>query len=632
MGTVTESDALKGRGKRLFFLSLAALGVVYGDIGTSPLYTLRVCFGPELGLPVTEANVLGVLSLVTWALLFTISLKYLVFILKADNRGEGGILALMALAKPEASPSRTRALFLTAMGVFGAALLYGDGIITPAITVLGAMEGLEVVTPALAAYVVPLSLGVLVALFVLQKRGTARVGTLFGPVMTVWFLTLALLGAGAILTQPRVLLAFNPLYGMEFFARNGFHGFLILGAVFLAITGGEALYADMGHFGRRPIRLVWFLLVQPSLMLNYFGQGALLLTDPESARNPFFLLAPSWALYPLVALSTAAAVIASQAVISGAFSLTRQAVQLGFCPRMEIRHTSSLEIGQIYAPGVNWALMVSTILLVLGFQNSNRLAAAYGVAVTTTMVITTLIFLVVTVRRWNWPPLAAVPLSLAFLTVDLAFFGANIIKVQHGGYVPLLLAGAIFVLMFTWKKGRGILAQRLKEGALPADLFLDDVERNPPHRVPGTAVFMTGNPAGIPGALLHNLKHNHVLHERVALLTVTTEEVPVVSAKDRLTVEPLGHGFFRLSARYGFMETPDISQLLALAEGQGFPCDPMTTTFFLGRENLIPTDKPGMARWRKSLFGLMSRNAQSATMFFGIPANRVVELGAQIEL
>jgi KUP system potassium uptake protein len=591
-----------------------------------------VCFGPELGLPATEANVLGVLSLVVWALLITVSLKYLVFILKADNRGEGGILALMALAKPETSPSRTRVLFLMAMGVFGAALLYGDGMITPAITVLGAVEGLEIVAPGLAAYVVPASLVVLVALFALQRKGTAKVGTLFGPVMTLWFMTLAVLGVGGILTEPRVLLALNPVHGFKFFAHNGFHGFLVLGAVFLAITGGEALYADMGHFGRRPIRLVWFLLVQPSLMLNYFGQGALLLSDPTSARNPFFLLAPTWSLYPLLALSTAAAIIASQAVISGAFSLTRQAVQLGFCPRMQIRHTSSLEIGQIYVPGVNWALMVSTVLLVLAFQNSNRLAAAYGVAVTTTMVITTLIFLVVTLRRWNWPPLAAASLSAAFLVVDLAFFGANIIKVQHGGYVPLVLAAAIFVLMFTWKRGRGILARRLQEEALPADLFLGDVERNPPLRVPGTAVFMTGNPSGVPVALLHNLKHNHVLHERVALLTVATEEVPLVAAKDRLTVEPLGQGLFRLMARYGFMETPDIPRLLALAEGQGFPFDPMTTTFFLGREILIPTDKPGMARWRKSLFGLMSRNAQSATTYFGIPPNRVVELGTQIEL
>ncbi len=632
MATATRSDTSKGQGRRLFFLCLAALGVVYGDIGTSPLYTLRVCFGPELGLPATETNVLGVLSLVTWALLFTISLKYLVFILKADNRGEGGILALMALAKPEASRRPSRALILTAMGVFGAALLYGDGIITPAITVLGAMEGLEVVTKALSAYVIPFSLVVLVALFVIQKKGTAKVGALFGPVMTVWFLTLAVLGAGGILTQPHVLLAISPLYGLRFLSQNGFHGFLILGAVFLSITGGEALYADMGHFDRRPIRLVWFLLVQPSLMINYFGQGALLMTAPDSARNPFFLLAPSWALYPLVALSTAAAIIASQAVISGAFSLTRQAVQLGFCPRMQIRHTSSHEIGQIYAPGVNWVLMVSTILLVLGFQNSNRLAAAYGVAVTTTMVITTLLYLVVTVRTWNWPPVAAVSLSMGFLAVDLAFFGANIIKVQHGGYVPLVLAVAIFVLMSTWKRGRRILAQRLQQEALPVDLFLGDVERNPPHRVPGTAVFMTGNPAGIPGALLHNLKHNHVLHERVALLTVATEELPVVSAKDRLTVEPLGQGFFRLRARYGFMETPDIPRLLALAEGQGFPFDPATTTYFLGREILITSDKPGMARWRKSLFRLMSRNAQSATTFFGIPPNRVVELGTQIEL
>jgi KUP system potassium uptake protein len=616
----------------LLFLCLAALGVVYGDIGTSPLYTLRVCFGPELGLSPSPEAVLGVLSLVTWALLFTVSLKYLVFILRADNRGEGGILALMALCRPEESRTAWRAAPLTSLGLFGAALLYGDGVITPAITVLGAVEGLEVVSPVFHHAVVPLALLILLGLFLIQRRGTGGVGALFGPVMALWFAVLAVLGGASVWQNPSVLRALDPLHGLRFLLSHGFAGFLVLGAVFLAITGGEALYADMGHFGKGPIRLVWFALVQPALLLNYYGQGALLLRDPLASRNPFFLLAPSWALTPLVFLSAAAAVIASQAVISGAFSLTRQAVQLGFCPRVAIRHTSPEEIGQIYVPSVNWALLVATVALVFAFRTSESLAAAYGVAVTTTMVITTLLFHVLATRRWRWKRAAVLPLTAAFLTADLSFFGANVIKIEHGGYVPLALGAAVFLLLSTWKRGRAILARRLEDESMPLDLFLADIQRNPPLRVPGTAVFLTGNPSGVPGALLHNLKHNHVLHERVAILTVVTEEVPAVSPKKRLSMEPLGQGLFRMTGRFGFMETPSVPKLLALAQDLGFPNDTMTTTFFLGRESLLPGPRPGLPRWRKELFALLSRNAQSATAFFGIPPNRVVELGTQIEL
>lgn len=479
---------------------------------------------------------------------------------------------------------------------------------------------------------IPLTLVILLGLFLIQRKGTGGVGALFGPVMVLWFAVLAGLGGASVWKTPAVWMGLDPLRGLRFLLSHGFHGFLILGAVFLAITGGEALYADMGHFGKKPIRAVWFALVQPALLLNYFGQGALLLRDPLGSRNPFFLLAPPWALTPLVLLSAAAAVIASQAVISGAFSLTRQAVQLGFCPRVAIRHTSSEEIGQIYVPSVNRGLLAATILLVLAFRTSESLAAAYGVAVTTTMVITTPLFHVLVTRRWGWNRAAALPLTAAFLTADLSFFGANAIKIEHGGFVPLALSAAVFLLLSTWKRGRAILARRLKEESLPLELFLADIRKNPPLRVPGTAVFLTGNPTGVPGALLHNLKHNHVLHERVALLTVVTEDVPAVPSNRRLSLKPLGLGFFRMTGRFGFMETPSVPKLLALAQDQGFPNDAMTTTFFLGRESLVAGPRPELPRWWKELFALLSRNAQSATAFFGLPPNRVVELGTQIAL
>jgi KUP system potassium uptake protein len=630
--TDTNPKSAAPRGRHLFALSIAALGVVFGDIGTSPLYALRVCFDAKMGLPASTANVLGILSLIFWALTITISIKYLIFILRADNRGEGGILALMALTRSEHGKSARRHLAIVVLGLFGAALLYGDGIITPAISVLSAVEGLEVATPFFKPYVVAITVILLMALFALQRKGTAKVGSLFGPVMTVWFLVIGALGVHGILQAPEVVAGINPVHAIRFFMENKIAGFLAMGAVFLVETGGEALYADMGHFGKMPIRLAWFTLVLPCLLLNYFGQGAALMVNPSAEENPFFWLAPSWALYPLVILATAATIIASQAVISGSFSLTRQAIQLGFSPRLLIKHTSKQEIGQIYVPSVNWALMFATIALVVAFKNSDNLAAAYGVAVTTTMVITTLLFYVVAHERWGWKPWLVGPLCAVFLVVDVAFFGANIIKVEHGGWLPLLMALAIFTLMATWKRGRRILFERMQEEALPVDLFLEDVRRSPPVRVPGTSIFMTGNAEGIPPALLHNLKHNHILHERVILLTIVTEEVPHVNSKQRLEMKELGCNIYRLVSHYGFMETPHVPKLLAFAKGQGLEFNPMNTTYFLGRETIIPSSKPGMAVWREWLFALLSRNAQSATTYFGIPVNRVVELGAQVEI
>jgi KUP system potassium uptake protein len=585
-----------------------------------------------MGLPINPINILGILSLIFWALIITISIKYLAFILRADNRGEGGILALMSLTRSERGNSARRHLAIVVLGLFGAALLYGDGMITPAISVLSAVEGLEVATPFFKPYVVPITVGLLVGLFSLQRKGTAKVGSLFGPVMTVWFLVIGALGIHGILQAPAVVAGINPIHAVRFFLENKLVGFLALGAVFLVETGGETLYADMGHFGKRPIRLAWFTLVLPCLLLNYFGQGAALMVNPSAEENPFFWLAPSWALYPLVILATAATIIASQAVISGAFSITRQAIQLGFCPRLLIKHTSKEEIGQIYVPTVNWAIMAATIALVVAFRTSDNLAAAYGVAVTTDMVITSLLFYIVAQEQWGWRPWLIGPLCAGFLAVDFSFFGANIIKVRQGGWLPLLMALVIFTLMSTWKRGRRILYERMQEEALPVNLFLEDVRRSPPVRVPGTSIFMTGNAEGVPPALLHNLKHNHVLHERVVLLTIATEEVPHVNPKQRLEVKDLGCNIFRLVSHYGFMETPHVPKLLAFAKEKGLQFDPMNTTYFLGRETIIPSSKPGMAVWREWLFVLLSRNAQSATAFYSIPMNRVVELGTQVEI
>jgi KUP system potassium uptake protein len=622
----------KPQGRYLLVLSLAALGVVYGDIGTSPLYAIRECFyGPHAVAPTPE-NILGVLSLIFWSLILVISLKYLVFILKADNQGEGGILALTALVSPARAEARGGRLLLILMGLFGAALLYGDGMITPAISVLSAVEGLEIITPVFSPYVIPLTVVILVALFLCQHRGTAGVGVIFGPVTLVWFVVLALLGISQIVQHPVVLLAVSPHYAMEFFLRNGWAGFLVLGAVFLVVTGGEALYADMGHFGTRPIRLAWFVMVLPALLLNYFGQGALLLARPETAQNPFYLMAPSWALIPLVVLSTAATVIASQAVISGAFSLSMQAVQLGYSPRLDIEHTSARERGQIYLPAINWLLMVCCIGLVIGFRSSSNLAAAYGIAVTTTMVVTTCLFFFVIRDRWRWSLPLAVLLCGGFLLFDLAYFGANIAKIAHGGWFPLTVAAVVFTLMSTWKRGRRILAAQMKAGALPLEDFLAGIQVSPPQRVPGTAVFMSGNLRVIPSALLHNLKHNKVLHQRLVILSVVTEEIPHVPTPRRVTLEAVGEGMYHLVLRYGFMEEPNIPEALAGVELDGWKFNMMETTFFLGRETLIPSEKPGMALWREKLFMVMSRNARTATAFFGLPPNRVIELGVQIEI
>ena len=626
-------QAAPPRGKYLFVLALGALGVVYGDIGTSPLYALRECFhGPHAVAP-TPANVLGVLSLITWSLIVVVSIKYLVFVMRADNRAEGGILALLALAVPPRSERSRRQWTLTALGLFGAALLYGDGVITPAISVLSAVEGLEIAAPALEPYLIPITVAILIGLFLVQHRGTAGVGAVFGPIMVVWFLVIGWLGLASLVNNPGVLAAVNPLHGAEFFLRNGWMGFLVLGAVFLVVTGGEALYADMGHFGKRPIRLAWFALALPALLLNYYGQGALLLQEPGAAEHPFYHLAPAWANLPLVLLATAATVIASQALISGAFSLTRQAVQLGYSPRVTVEHTSEREIGQIYIPSLNWALMLACIGLVLGFRSSSALAAAYGIAVTGTMAITTVLFYEVARHRWGWPKPAIAALALFFLVIDLAFFGANVVKIVQGGWFPLLVGAFVFTLLSTWKRGREVLAARLTALSLPLEDFLASLLRHPPTRVPGTAVFMHSGARGTPPALLHNLKHNQVLHTQVVLLTVTTEEVPYVAEEERAQAEPLGHGFFRVLLRYGFMEDPAVPKALERVQAPGLSLRPPETTYFLGRETLIASRRlGGMALWRERLFAWMARNATTATAYFCLPPNRVVELGAQVEI
>jgi KUP system potassium uptake protein len=623
-------------GKALAGLALGALGVVYGDIGTSPLYALKECFGGIHRVAPTPDNVVGILSLVFWAMTFVVSFKYLAFVMRADNRGQGGILALMALVGQRDISKKGRKALLV-LGLFGAALLYGDGVITPAISVLGAVEGVAVAAPTLGHLVVPLAVGILLALFFFQKRGTQTVGAVFGPVMVVWFVTIAALGVRGILLEPHVLRAVNPVHAAQFFARNGVEGFLILGAVVLVITGGEALYADMGHFGPRPIRVAWLGFAMPAIVLNYFGQGAMLLTDAAAARSPFYLLAPEWFRYPLIAIATAAAIVASQAMISGAFSLTNQAVQLGYSPRVTIRHTSSREIGQIFVPEVNALMAAACVALVLGFRSSSNLASAYGIAVTGDMAITTLLFHRVVRDHWGWPRWKAWPLTLLLLSVDLAFFSANIVKVEEGGWFPLVAAALVFALLSTWKRGRQALATMLRDAGLPLELFLSEIARKNPVRVPGTAVFMTSGVGNAPPVMLHHLKHNKILHERVVLVSILTEEVPFVSPRERVESRALGSGFFQVIGRYGFMETPDVPALLAGLPAQRAPnvaleLKELETTYYLGRETLLPTGPAKMARWRKRLFIVMSRNAQTASSFFGLPPNRVVEMGAQIQL
>jgi KUP system potassium uptake protein len=621
------------RGRYLAFLALTALGIVYGDIGTSPLYALQIAFHATHGIPVTPANVLGVLSLMFWSLVLVVTIKYHLIIIRADNKGEGGVLALMALV----SGSRVaRALaprrVMIVLGIFGAALIYADGALTPAISVMSAVEGLEVASPALVHWVLPLTLVILLGLFVFQKNGTARIGAVFGPVMLLWFATIAVLGASQIVHQPAVLAAMSPHHAVRFFAEDVGRGFVVLGAVFLVVTGGEALYADLGHFGHKAIQLAWFSSAFPALLLNYFGQGALLMRDPSAAVNPFYHLAPGWALYPLIALATAAAIIASQAIISGAFSLTRQAVQLGYVPRLRIEHTSSREIGQIYVPAVNVALAVATCGLVLYFETSTNIAGAYGVALSTLMVMTTVMFYVMSREVWGWSIPRAVGSVALFLVMDLMFFAANLLKIRHGGWVPLAMAFGIYVVMTTWKRGREILSKRMMEKTVPLKLLLADLAAEPPIRVPGTAVFMYGSTDGTPPALLHNLAHNKVLHEKIVFLTIVTEDVPHVTGAQRVTVKRIGKGFHSVTARYGFMEDPDIDDVLGACTGQQLAIPIEGTTFFMGRETVIASERPGMALWRASLFSFMSRNALRATAFFKIPPNQVFEVGAQIEL
>jgi KUP system potassium uptake protein len=622
-------DKQKQSGRYLLTLSLTALGVVYGDIGTSPLYAFRECFSAEHGIQATRGNILGVLSLIFWALTLIISIKYLVFVMRADNRGEGGTLALMSLVS--ARKSKRRGILL-ALGLFGSALLYGEGIITPAISVLSAIEGLEIATPLFTPYVIPITIVVIIALFLVQKAGTARVGAIFGPVMVVWFTVLSIMGLSHIVREPAVLAAVLPTYAIAFFVQNGLTGFFVLGAVFLVVTGGEALYADMGHFGKKPIRLAWFFFAFPALLLNYFGQGAFLLHTPEGVRNPFYLMAPEWARYPLVALATVAASIASQAVISGAYSLTRQAVQLGYLPRVRIRHTSAKEMGQIYIDSVNWILMFAAIALVLVFQRSGNLAAAYGVSVSTAMLVTTLLLAVVQKDRWKWSMAGIVGLAIPLLLVDLSFFSANLVKVPHGGWFPLAVAIFVFTIMSTWRSGRRVLGDRLALEALSPEHLLRDLRSGRFTRVRGTAIFMTRNPNGVPTTLLHNIKHNKVVHEQTVLLTVETEERSYLCDEERYEWHDLGEGLYRLILRFGFMEDPDLPATLASLDTEPVSFDPMRTSYFLGRETLIPAREPGMPIWREHLFAWLMRNSSSAASFFRVPPNQVIELGAQIEI
>ncbi|MEQ1877312.1 MAG: potassium transporter Kup [Bdellovibrionia bacterium] len=614
-------------------LALGALGVVFGEIGTSPLYVMRVAFHGSHSIPITPDNVMGILSLILWSLVLVISVKYPVLVTRADNRGEGGVLALTALAAPPRLVRRGIInRFALYIGLFGAALLFGDGVLTPAISVLSAVEGLRVATPFFNPYVIPITIIILAGIFFGQRFGTGKIGAIFGPVILLWFIFIGLLGILGISQNPAVLQALNPFHAYQFFVQNGWAGFMVLGAVFLSVAGGEALYADMGHFGRKAIQSAWYGVALPALVLNYYGQGALLLNNPAVAENPFFNLAPPWTLYPLVFVATLAAIIASQALIAGVFSLTRQAIQLGFSPRILIVHTSKEEIGQIYVPYVNWMLFVLTCWVVVEFRSPSELAAAYGIAVSGTMVVTTMLACLVALQRWRWHISAVSAVVIFFLSIDVIFFAANISKVQEGGWVPLLIGAVLFTCMTTWKKGRRILMERLREKSVPFRDFIVQIERKRPARVPGTAVFMTGDPDGVPPALLHNLKHNRVLHEQNLLVTISTEEIPHVPPEDRVEIQKLESGFFRISAFYGFMDRPDVQEVLDACSMEGFSVEISTVTFFLGRETLIPTKRPGMAIWREYLFTFMSRNAERAISYYNIPPDQVVEIGIQVEL
>jgi KUP system potassium uptake protein len=628
----TETEPASAAGPRTA-LALAALGIVFGDIGTSPLYALRECFLPGHGVEPTHENVLGVLSLVVWSLTLVVSVKYLGFIMRADNHGEGGIFALLALIAQDERPGSIRGrTTITLLALFGAALLYGDGIITPAISVLSAVEGLNVATTAAEHWVVPLTVAILVGLFAVQRRGTARIGRVFGPVMLLWFLVIAVAGVAELRHTPSVLWALNPVHAVRFFLANGLLGFETLGAVVLVITGGEALYADMGHFGRPPIRRSWFVVVFPALLLNYFGQGALLLRSAAARSNPFYGLIPQPLLLPAVALATIAAIIASQALISGAFSLTRQAVQLGYIPRLSILHTSDEQEGQIFLPAVNQFLALSCVGLVLAFGASSKMAAAYGIAVTGTMTITTIAFFVITWRSWRWPFWQAAGLAALFLAFDVPYFLANLVKFAQGGWFPLVVAMALYAAMTTWKRGRTELADRFAAEALPIEAFLKDLDRHDIPRVRGTGVFLSANTSATSRVLLHHLKHNQMLHQQVVLLSVLTPNTPLVPASERVTVEPLGHGFHRVVAKYGYRQSPRVPEIMRRCRDLGLVAPPNTTTYYVGRETLLSRGPSTMMRWRKKLFSLISRNARPSTDFFSIPPGRVVELGMQIDL
>jgi len=630
----TDGAVPEGAGgmKKLAGISLAALGVVFGDIGTSPLYAIRECFHGDYGIAASNANILGVLSLLFWALILIVSLKYLTFIMRADNEGEGGILALTALIIGQSIKKKKDRWVLVSIGLFGASVLLGEAMITPAISVLSATEGLQIIAPAFADMVIPATVVILAGLFLFQHNGTARLGALFGPIILLWFFCLGTLGIIQIIQYPQILEAVMPWYGINFLLNNQLHGFLVLGAVFLAVTGAEALYADMGHFGRRPIRLTWVLFVLPALLLNYFGQGAFLLASPEASSHPFYALVPSWAMIPMVLLATVATVIASQALITGVYSITQQAMQLGYLPRLTVTHTSASHIGQIYVPAANWALMVATIGLVLGFGSSSRLAAAYGASMTTTMLISTILFFFVARDLWKWRPPALWALVSLFAVVDLSFFGASMSKLFHGAWFPLAVGLLMFTLMNTWKQGRRLLMRQLQDRTLTVDGFLDSLALQEPQRVPGQAVYLTANPDIVPIALLHNLRHNKVLHSEVALFHFSSERVPRVPNSKKVEFVRLKDGFTQVVARYGFLEYPNIRQVLELANALGLNFKPEAISFFLSREKIVADEKTKILPSRKKMFALMARNALSATAYYGLPSGQVIEIGVQVQI
>lgn len=618
--------------QKLSALTIGAIGVVFGDIGTSPLYALKESFKPEHGIPLNEATVLGILSLMFWSLMTLVTVKYLIFMMRADNKGEGGILALTALAQRCFSFSSRARWWVIVVGIFGAAMFFGDAVITPAVSILGAVEGLKEVSPSLEQFIVPIVVGIVIALFAIQRHGTAAIAKLFGPTMVVWFAIIFALGIAQVYKNPAVLAAINPFYSIEFLLEYKFLAFVLLGSVVLCVTGAEALYADMGHFGKKPIRYAWFAMVWPALLMNYFGQGALVLADASAVSNPFYKMVPAWGLIPMIVLATAAAIIASQATISGAFSMTKQAIQLGYLPRFAITHTSEKEVGQIYVPFTNWLMMISVVGLVIAFKNSDNLAAAYGIAVTMTMLMATLLLYVVMTRIWKWNKWLVVPLTIILAGNDVMFMGACLLKFLDGGWFPLVIGAIMFTVMSTWLRGRQIVRKVTNESAMPLKLFVDSISASPPHKVAGTGIFMTVNPDGVPNAMLHNLKHNKVLHERVIILSIVNEDIPYVPKEDYVWIEDMKHGFWKVTGHYGFKEQPDVPKMLADCKLQSMDFNMMETTFFINRETLIATPGGGMALWREHLFVWMSHLAAKASDYFRIPTNRVVELGTQVEI